>query len=251
MKRAATCFLGIILWIGLQAQPLTDATEIVRRADSKMRGQSSEAIMHMTIERPGWSRTVGMKSWSKGDDYALILITDPPRDKGQVYLKRGREMWNWVPSIERIVKIPPSMMNQGWMGSDFTNDDLVRQSSIVRDYTHTLLGTEEIRGSACYKIELIPKPDAAVVWGKLIVWISRDGFDMLKAEYYDEDNQLINTEQAYDIRPMGDRSIPTRLEIIPAQKPGQKTTLTIEKIRFNVDIPDSFFTLQHIKQLKP
>lgn len=251
MKRVAIFIFGITLSISLHGQPLTDATEIVRRADSKMRGQSSEAIMHMTIERPAWSRTVSKKSWSKGNDYALILITSPPRDKGQVFLKRGREMWNWVPSIERIVKIPPSMMNQGWMGSDFTNDDLVRQSSIVHDYTHSLLGTEEIRGTVCYKIELIPKPEAAVVWGKLKAWISCDGFDILKAEYYDEDGQLVNTEQAYDIRPMGDRSLPTRLEIIPAQKPGQKTILTIEKIKFNIDIPDSYFTLQYIKQIKP
>ena len=128
----------------ITAQELS-AKEIIDKADKKNRGETSQGTMSMKIVRPEWERNVEMKSWSKGDDYFLIYITAPAKDKGQVFLKRKKEMWNWVPSIERMIKIPPSMMMQSWMGSDFTNDDLVKQSSIVNDYTHTLLGEETIR----------------------------------------------------------------------------------------------------------
>jgi len=140
--------------INAQSQTLS-AKEIVKKADDKMRGLTSQGEMTMTIMRPSWSRTVTMKSWQKGSDYALVLITSPAKDKGQVFLKIKTEMWNWVPSIEKMIKIPPSMMMQSWMGSDFTNDDLVRESSLVKDYTHKLLGKEVVREKMCYKIELI------------------------------------------------------------------------------------------------
>ena len=152
---------------GSQAQELT-AKDIVRIADEKNRGETMQGEMSMTIIRPKWERTVSMKSWSKGDKYFMIYITEPAKEKGQVFLKVDKEMWNYVPTISRMIKIPPSMMMQSWMGSDFTNDDLVKQSSIVVDYDHTLLGEENIRGMECYKIELIPHEDAAVVWGKII-----------------------------------------------------------------------------------
>src|SRR5690606_1606609 len=98
--------------------------------------------------------------WGKGDELALILVTAPARDKGTAFLKRGNEIWNWQPSIDRTVKMPPSMMAQSWMGSDFTNDDLVKHSSVVNDFDHTLLGSETIEGRACHKIEMIPKESA-------------------------------------------------------------------------------------------
>ncbi len=133
----------------------------------------ARAQQRMTIVRPTWTRKVSMKTWSLGNDYYMILITAPAQDKGQVFLKRHTEMWNWMPSISRIIRIPPSMMGQNWMGSDFTNNDLVKANSIVDDYTHTLLGNETIEGYDCYKIQLFPKPDAAVVWDKIIVWIAK------------------------------------------------------------------------------
>ena len=224
--------------------------DIVRKADDKNRGLSSKGEMTMTIVRPDWNRSVTMKAWSKGTDFAMVLITAPAKEKGQVFLKRRTEMWNWVPSIEKMVKIPPSMMLQSWMGSDFTNDDLVQQSSIVKDYTHKLLGKETVRGLECYKIELIPLPDAAVVWGKIITWITTTGFDMWKSEYYDEDMALVNTENAYDIKKMGDRSIPVRMEIIPVSKPGQKTVLEINTMQFNIAIEESFFSQQNMKKVR-
>jgi len=224
--------------------------EIIKKADDKNRGLSSKGEMTMTIVRSDWSRAVSMKAWSKGTDYSMVLITSPPKEKGQVFLKRGNEMWNWVPSIEKMVKLPPSMMLQSWMGSDFTNDDLVKQSSIVTDYNHKLLGKETIRGLECYKIELIPLPYAAVVWGKIISWITTNGFDLWKSEYYDEDMDLINVENAYDIKKMGDRNIPTRMEIVPVTKKGQKTVLEISTMQFNIPIEESFFSQQNMKKVR-
>jgi hypothetical protein len=226
------------------------AKEIVKLADDKNRGLSSKGEMTMTIVRPDWNRSVTMKAWSKGNDFAMVLITAPPKEKGQVFLKRRSEMWNWVPSIDKMVKIPPSMMLQSWMGSDFTNDDLVQQSSIVKDYTHKLLGKENIRGLECYKIELIPLPDATVVWGKIITWITINGFDLWKSEYFDEDMELVNIENAFDIKKMGDRSIPSRMEIIPVNKKGQKTILEINTMLFDIPIEESFFSQQNMKKVK-
>ena len=192
-----------------------DVKELVREADEKIRGNSSSGIFTMTIERPGWSRSISMKNWSLGNEYSLIYITAPAKEKGQVFLKRKNEMWNWIPSIERMVKIPPSMMMQSWMGSDFTNDDLVKESSLVKDYTHLLLGEEKVQGYDCYKIELIPTEDAPVVWGKINMWISKKDKLWLKAEYYDEDGFLVNYETLSDIKKMDDRIIPCRMEMTP------------------------------------
>ena len=133
-------------------------------------------------------------------------------------------------------------MLQSWMGSDFTNDDLVRQSSIVVDYTHTLLGKEKVRDMDCYKIELIPLPEAAVVWGKVIMWITISDYDQWMAAYYDEDNTLVNISNNYDIKRMGDREIPTRLEMIPQNKKGQKTIMHIDEMKFNSNVDEGFFS---------
>lgn len=244
--------LTITMFAGLQgiyAQNL-NADEIIRRADEKNRGLSSQGILTMTVIRPDWTRTITMKSWSKSKDYSLVLITAPAKDKGQVFLKIKTEMWNWVPSIDKTIKIPPSMMLQSWMGSDFTNDDLVKQSSIVVDYTHKMLGKEKVRDMDCYKIELIPLPDAAVVWGKVIMWITVNGFDQWMAEYYDEDNKIVNISNNYDIRRMGDREIPTRIEMAPQNKKGQKTILHIDEMKFNTGIDESFFSQQNMKKIK-
>lgn len=241
--------------IGLLAITLTaqnsslSATDIIKKAEEKSRGTSSQSTMQMTVVRPGWSRAITLQGWQKGHDLSMIVITAPAKDKGQVFLKIKTDMWNWVPSIEKMVKIPPSMMMQSWMGSDFTNDDLVRESSIVRDYTHQLLGQESIRGQLCYKIELTPLPDAPVTWGKIITWITVDGFNQWQAEYYDEDQQLINVMSGSNIKRFGDREIPSMLEIVPAEKKNQKTVLETIDIVFNQPIDDTFFSQQNMKKL--
>ena len=247
MKKISLFLIFISATFGLQAQNLE---EIIRKADEKFRGNSSRGEMSMIIERPSWSREVTMKNWTLGNHYSLIYITAPAKEKGQVFLKRNKEMWNWVPSIERMIKIPPSMMMQSWMGSDFTNDDLVRESSLSKDYTHKLLAEEKMEGYDSYKIELIPNDDAPVVWGKIIMWVTKTDYLWLKGEYYDEEGTLVNTEILKDIKMMGNRKMPTRLEMIPADKPGQKTIMIFKNIEFDIKIDESFFSQQNMKKIQ-
>ncbi len=232
-----------------RAQNLS-ATDIVRKADENRQGKTLQSEIKMTIVRPTWTREIGIKTWSKGDDYSLALITAPAKDKGQVFLKRKKDLWNWVPSIDRMIKMSSSVMGQSWMGSDFTNDDMVKQSSVVNDYTHQLEKTEKIREFDCYKIILIPKESAAVVWGKVIVWISKNDFIEVKTEFYDEDGNLVNTFNSYDMKQYGSRKLPSRMEVIPADKPNQKTVMTILSNDFDKPIDDSFFSQQNMKKVK-
>lgn len=248
MKTLSMLMLSLFLISGhLQAQ---DATEIIKKAEEKMHGGSSYTEMKMTIVRPSWKREMTMKTWSKGDDYSLILVTGPARDKGIAYLKRKNEMWNWQPSIDRIVKMPPSMMTQSWMGSDFTNDDLVRQSSIVKDYLHKLLGNETIEGRSCYKIELTPKSEASVVWGKVIIWVDKTEYLQMKVEFYDEDNYLVNTMLGKNIKTIGGRTLATMMEIIPADEPGHKTMIEYLKAEFDKPISEEIFSIQNMKRAR-
>lgn len=242
----AFCLLGVA---NGNAQNLT-ATEIVKRADDNRRGSSSYSEFTMTILRPTWKREIGIKSWAKGDDFSLTLITSPARDKGQTFLKRQKDLWNWQPSINRMIKMSSSVMGQSWMGSDFTNDDMVRESSIVNDYTHQSDGTETIREYDCYKVILTPKEDAAVVWGKVITWICMKDFVEIKTEFYDEDNVLINTFDGYDIMTFGKRRLPSRMEVIPADKPNQKTVMTVKKYDFDITIQADFFSQQNMKRMQ-
>jgi outer membrane lipoprotein-sorting protein len=228
-----------------------DATEIVKKANNKMQGEiTSQSIMTMTIVRPTWERNISFKSWTKGRDYSLALITAPPKEQGQTFLKRGNEMWSWNPTINRLIKLPPSMMSQGWMGSDFSNDDLLKESSIVVDYTHKIIGDTTIEGRDCYKIELIPLENAAVVWGKIIMNISKKEYLEMKNTYYDEDGYLVKTETAFEIKVMDGRLIPSKFELVPADKPGNKTIIKMDEIQFNKPIPDAFFSQQNMKRVR-
>ena len=243
-----TISLLISVVIPVHAQ---DAREVIKKADEKMQGEeTSQSTMTMTIVRPTWQREVTFKSWTKGRDYSLALVTSPAKEAGQTFLKRETEMWNWNQTINRLIKLPPSMMSQGWMGSDFSNDDLLKESSIVVDYTHTIIGEEEIDGWDCYKIELIPLEDAAVVWGKIFKWIAKEEFLQMKTEYYDEDDYLIKTELAYDMKTMGGRLIPSKFELIPEEEEGHKTVVVMDDIKFNEPIPDSFFSQQNMKRVR-
>lgn len=241
-----------VLLLFLAPAPLfsQSALEIVRKADELMRGESSESVLTMTIQRPTWNRSVTMKGWSKGTQFSLILVQAPARDKGTVFLKRRNEIWNWVPGIARTVKMPPSMMSQSWMGSDFSNDDLVRESSIVNDYTHTLIGDSTIAGLPVHRIELIPKPDAPVVWGKVVTFISKTGSMQLLTRFYDEKGVLITILQASDIRTFDGRRLPARMEMIPVAKPGHKTILQYESLKFGVRLSDDFFTVQNMRRVE-
>ena len=234
----------------LSAQDLS-ATDIVRKADEKFNGEkSSYSVMLMKVIRPEWQRTIEFKSWTLGEEYALALITAPAKEAGQSFLKRGSEMWSWNPSINRLIKLPPSMMSQGWMGSDYTNDDILKESSVVNDYNHEIIGEEKVGDLLCYKIKMIAKEEAAVVWGSQLRWIDKKEFLVMKAELYDDEGILIRTETGSEIKTMDGRTIPTRMELIPADEPRNKTIVYIKEIKFNVQIQESFFSQQNMKNIR-
>jgi len=247
MKKVTLIFLILSTAFNAIAQ---DATEIVKKADDLMQGVTSQSEMEMTIIRPTWQRTLTFKTWGKGRDLSMTLIVSPPKESGQSFLKLKNDMWSWNPTINRMIKLPPSMMSQGWMGSDYSNDDILKESSIVIDYTHKIIGSEMLSSYNCYKIELDPKETAAVVWGKIILWISKGEYYELKAEYYDEDGKIVKTHILSDVKFMYDRKIPTRFEIIPAGKPNQKTEVRILSSKFNIPLQDGFFSQQQMKSLK-
>jgi outer membrane lipoprotein-sorting protein len=227
-----------------------DAKEIVRRADEKLKGKTSSAEMIIQIVRPAWTREMTLKTWSKGNDLALIRVLSPAKEKGIVFLKRNKEVWNWIPSIERNIKLPPSMMSQSWMGTDFTNDDLVKEASIAEDYVHTILNEEVVNERLCYKIQMIPKPEASVVWGKVFLWVDKKDLLIMKSEYYDEGGSLINTMISSDIRNLGGKLLPSRMEMIPADKKGNKTVLIYNNLIFDKEISDDFFSTRNMQILK-
>lgn len=235
--------------------PVQDASaqtsaEIIDRMEEVMRGESSEAEMTMTIERPRYTRDVSMKAWALGEDFSLILITAPARDQGTTFLKRQNEIWNYVPNIDRTIKMPPSMMSQSWMGSDFTNDDLIRESSTAEDYEHRILREEEYNGRDAWVLELIPKPDTPIVYGKVLMWVDKVHYIQLKVENYDQRDELANTIEFSDIGEMGGRTFPAKMTLTPADKPDQRTILEYQNLEFNVDISESFFTQQNMRRIR-
>jgi len=226
-----------------------EAAEIMERMHHNMRGESSYAEMTMTIERPRYTREVSLRSWAKGEEYSMILITAPARDEGTTFLKRGNEIWNYVPTVDRTIKMPPSMMSQSWMGSDFTNDDLVRETSIVDDYDHSILREEEYEGHDTWVIEMIPHEDAAVVWGKVLVWITKDDYIQLRVENYDQADRLAQTLELDHIQEFDGRNLPSRMVMSPADE-DQRTILEYQHLEFDIDEGENFFTQRNMQRLR-
>ena len=240
----------IILLFGCLDVYTQSAIEIIQKADSKMRGASSFSEIAITIVRPKWQKTMTMKSWSLGTDYSVSLVTSPAKEKGSVFLKRKNEVWNYLPALERTIKLPPSMMTQSFMGTDLTNDDLVKQSSMVVDYTHKILSEEIVEGLDCWKLELIPNEEATVVWGKLIVWIDKSDFMQLKIEFYDDDEEIVNLMNGYNFKMFGNKKLPSKIEFIPLEDQGNKTIIEYKIWEFDKDIPSNYFTTQYVSRLK-
>lgn len=245
MKPLLLCILWIFP-IGAWSQ---SADEILQKADKKMRGSSSQAILIIKTVRPTWSRELTMKVWMKGKDLALLNVQAPAKEKGIIFLKRKKEVWNWIPTLERTIKLPPSMMSNSWMGTDFTNDDLVRESSITEDYTSTLLKDTLIDQRECYFIKCIPKPQTAIVWSKLHVAIDKKDFLEIYTEFYDDEGTLINTMKGTNIRIMDGRLIPTHFIMTPTDKKNQHTEILYREIIFDKLIDDHLFTLENIKSM--
>ena len=248
-RRCLPLLIGLLaLAVPVRAQAPPTALEIIQRADDLMRGDTQSGTYTMTIVRPDWERTLAFAFWSEGDEKSFIRVLEPAKERGVAFLKIGREMWQYVPRINRVIKIPPSMMLQSWMGSDFTNDDLVRESSVVDDYTHTLLGIEHLDGAPAYKIELTPKPEAPVAWARLVEWIRTEDFVPLRAEFYNERGENVRTMLYGDLRAMSGRMIPARMELIEETRPGRRTVLVLDDVRFDAPIRSSVFTQQNLRR---
>ena len=227
-----------------------EAKDIVKKADDKAKGKTSIASITIQTIRPNWSREMSVKAWTKAKDLTLILVLAPAKEKGVVFLKRKKEVWNWIPSIERNIKMPPSMMSQSWMGTDFTNDDLVKEASVIEDYTHSFLEDAIVDGRECYKIQLLPKPKSAVVWGKIIMCIDKKDFIMLYVEYFDEEEKLVNVMHCSDIKLLGGKILASKMEMTPVNKKGNKTVLLYNSLSFDNPLEDSFFSTQNLTKVK-
>ena len=254
LSHRATSFL-LLLWIGLffpcYAEESIDAKEIIRKMELILRGNSSHSHYRMTITDPDWQRVLTINAWEKRlDNKTYIRILSPPKEEGIVTLKIGLEMWNYLPRVERIVKIPPSMMMQSWMGSDFTNDDLVKVSSLIKDYSQRVLNEEEYQGFHAYRIELIPHPDAAVVWGKVLVWARKEDSMPLHQEFFNERGEVIRMLTFSDFRMMHGRVIPARWEMIPLKKEGRKTVMEVLDLEIDPKIDDAIFSLKGMRRYR-
>ena len=228
-----------------------DANQILKYSEEKIRGiTSSYTEMAIKIIRPKWKKEMVMKGWSIGDEYFVSLVLSPAKEKGTVFLKRGNEVWNYIPSIERTIKLPPSMMMQNWMGTDFTNDDLVQRSSVTNDYSNSIIGEQTIDGLDCWIIELIPKEDAPVVWGKLIMWIDKNDYMQLKTEFYDEYDELVSIMTGQSIKHFDGKKLPEIIEFIPLDKDGNKTIIERIVWKFDIVINQRLFMPNYMRNLK-
>jgi hypothetical protein len=226
-----------------QTEALT-ATDIVRQSDELLRGEKSYAVITMHIQRPEWKRTMKMAGWTEGAEKSFITVLEPRKDKGVTFLKVGREAWQYVPSIDRTIKIPPSMMLQSWMGSDFTNDDVVRADSIVVDYTHKITSEDE----TVWTIAAIPKPKAAVVWGKIVFSITKEHRIMQRADYFDEDDELVKYIESDQVMEVEGRMLPTHMTMHDVTRAGYSTSLTYDELTFHPQMKSDTFSLRNLKR---
>ena len=224
------------------------ADEIIRRAEDKIKGKTSEGTFTMTIETPDYTRSLEMQSWWVENNKALIVIKAPPREAGNKTLKVGNELWMYLRNTETTIKVPPSMMLQSWNGSDFTNDDLVRESNLARDYNASKEGEEPVDNVTCWKIRLTPKPTAPVVWGSIVYWVRKTDGLPARVQYYDENGQLIRTMGFSEFRTMGGRKLPARWTMISNTKKNHRTIFEMKNVRFDVPISDRIFSFRELER---
>lgn len=221
---------------------------LVKRVEQSLRGASSIGTIVMGIKTKAWSRKLRMKIWAKGNTDALVrIIEGGPRETGMMTLKRDKQLWNYLPQAGRIMKLPSGMMGDSWMGSDFTNDDLVQGSSLVDDFDATVTGTAQQDGHDAWKILLKPRPKAVVVWGSIEMAVDRATCLPVQEAFFDEDGKLARRMTFADFRQLAGRQFPTRMTILPLEE-GRETSITYEDMTFDVDIPDDTFSLNRLRQ---
>lgn len=238
----------LVLLGGAAAAQEPAGREILDRVEQLLWGNTVQGDYEMTISTPRWQRTLGLRVWIERPRRSFVRIVSPAKEAGIGSLRLGSEMWNYLPNVERVIKIPPSMMLQPWMGSDFTNDDLVKQSSILDDYTHKVLAAVTVEGQAAYQVEAVARPEAAVVWGRILYWVRKSDFIPLKQEFYDERGELVRTMSYSDVRSVGGRRVPTRWEMRPQAKPGNMTTIMLKNAVYDQPIAAEVFSQRNLQK---
>ena len=224
------------------------ARDIIDRVDRILRGNSSHGVATMEVVTEHWQRSLAMEVWSLGTDYSLVTITAPAKEAGTGTLKATDDIWNYLPKVDRTIKIPASTMMGSWMGSHFTNDDLVKESTLVDDYEIEIRFEGDRDGVEVWELYLTPNPDAAVVWGHVEYQVRKSDMMPLSARYYDEDDALVRTLTFSDFRDMGGRMVPAAMDMQPEDKPNERTSIRYSDLEFDVDVDESFFSLQSLKR---
>lgn len=251
MRRSLTPYLvlaGLMACFALPAvaQDAPTAAELSKSLDTMLRSNTSKGRVTMAIVNPDFQRSLTMDMMTRGMDDTLVSITAPRKEKGTSTLKKGSDMWNYLPKVKKTIKVPPSMMMGNWMGSDFTNDDLVKGSSWEKDYTYEMDAASAKDGETC--IKYVPKPAAAVTWSKVTACFDTASRLAKRLEYYDEKDRKARTMTYSDVKDMGGRKIPTKITLTPHLKDGHSTTITYESIEFDVDLPDSTFSMSALRR---
>jgi len=235
-----------LIWMqGALAEDLT-AADIIRKAMDHYRGQTSYSEMTMIIHRPDWQREMTMRAWTEGDKQTLVRVTHPAKDKGNGTLTVDGNMWTFTPKINRVIKIPSSMMSQNWMGSDFSNKDISKDTAIIEQYDHTLLQLGEHEGHQVYVIQSVPHEEAAVVWGREVLHI-RDDWVVLEQQFWDQDDVLVKTLKTLEIRDMAGRNVAAVLRMGKEDTPDEWTEVRTIAIAFDVELPDNMFTMSNLR----
>ncbi len=223
-----------------------DASQIIHDAVDHWRGVSSYSEIQMVIHRPDWERSMTMRAWTQGDEQSLVRVTEPARDRGNGTLTDDDNMWTYSPRVNRVIKIPSSMMGQSWMGSDFSNKDIAKADDIIDQYEHTLLSVEVVDDITVYEIESIPFEDAAVVWGREVLRIREDNV-VLEHSFYDQDGELVKTLQSLEIGEMGGRVVALVQRMAKVDTPDEWTEIRVLAVEYDIDVPDSMFTLSNLR----
>jgi len=238
---------GFFAFLASAADAPPDAAEIVNSVDRLYRSETSRGKLEMTVVTENWERTLRMDFSSEGLEKTFVRITYPKKEEGIATLRIGNEMWNYFPGIDRVMKVPPSMMMASWMGSDFTNDDLVKESSMLRDYTYRLMEPEVTEGDI-YRVELLPREDLPIVWGRIILSVRREGFIPVREEYFDEAGRRMRVMEFRDVRNFGGRNIPAVIELTPLTVEGRKTVIRYLDIAFDAALEKDTFTLRNLQR---
>ena len=247
MRLSPIIAVSLVTAVSLGAADTTpDAKGIVRAAVDHWRGLSSYSEMSMLIHRPDWERSMTMQAWTKGDEKSLVRVIEPKKDRGNGTLTDDNDMWTFSPKVNRVIKIPSSMMGQSWMGSDFSNKDVARADDIIDQYDHTLLGTEVVEGVTVYEIQAIPHEQAAVVWGREELRI-RDDYVVLEHRFYDQDGELVKALKTLEIEEMSGRTIASRQRMVKEDEPEEWTEIEVLSVEYEIDIRDSVFTLSNLR----